>query len=106
MFVAMTRFKVAPGREEEFVQVWKDRESYLHEMKGFLKFRLLHGPTSDDHTLFSSYAEWETADDFKAWTESEQFVNAHRKGRTPKGLILSHPNFEGFEVRMEQGNPA
>lgn len=102
MFVAMNRFRVAPGREEEFVRVWEERESYLHEMAGFVKFRLLHGPTGDEHTLFISYAEWESRGAFEAWTGSEQFVNAHRKGRTPKGVLLGHPEFEGFEVRLEQ----
>lgn len=102
MFIAMNRFRVAPGREEDFVRVWEERESYLHEMEGFSRFRLLHGPAGDEHTLFISYTEWVSAEAFRAWTDSEQFVSAHRKGRTPEGVLLGHPEFEGFEVRLEQ----
>ena len=36
MYIAMNRFKVQKGKEEEFENIWKNRNSTLDEMKGFL----------------------------------------------------------------------
>jgi heme-degrading monooxygenase HmoA len=35
MYIAMNRFKVLKGSETDFENVWKNRDSKLHEMKGF-----------------------------------------------------------------------
>ena len=67
-------------------------------MPGFKQFRLLRGETKDDATLFVSHSQWESREAFKAWTESEAFHKAHRDARSPKGVLLGHPAFEGFEV--------
>jgi len=94
----MNRFRIAPGREEEFVQVWRERDSYLDEVPGFREFRLLQGKRGDEHTLFISHSTWASRAAFEAWTNSEEFTKAHRRGRTPEGLVLAHPEFEGYEV--------
>lgn len=98
MYIAMNRFRIAAGREEEFIQVWRDRDSYLDEMPGFVRFRLLRGERGETETLFISCSEWKSRKAFEAWTDSEQFLKAHRRGRTPEGLVLAHPQFEGYEV--------
>ena len=38
MFIAMNRFKVLPGQEEEFEAVWRNRESQLQTVPGFVEF--------------------------------------------------------------------
>lgn len=98
MYVAMNRFRISPGREEEFVEVWRQRDSYLDQMAGFVSFRLLQGARGEDETVFISHSEWVSRQAFLDWTNSEAFTQAHRKGRTPEGLVLSHPEFEGYEV--------
>ena len=102
MFIAMNRFKVKPGSEEAFEQVWQTRESYLDRMAGFVEFHLLKGPQAEDHTLYSSHTIWATKGDFESWTKSEKFRRAHaRAGNNNTGpLYLEHPKFEGFEVRQ------
>lgn len=97
MFIAMNRFQVTPGREEDFEKVWQSRDSRLNEMQGFQEFKLLRGPAQDDHTLYSSFTIWSSKDDFEAWTKSEQFREAHRNAGNNDNLYLGHPNFEGFE---------
>ena len=98
----MNRFQIAPGRENEFTDHWRNRESYLHEMAGFHRFRLLQGKTGERATIFISHSEWESRAAFDAWTESEAFTKAHSQGRTPEGLVLAHPDFEGYEVVDER----
>ncbi len=98
MFIAMNRFKITPGREEVFEELWRKRDSYLDEVPGFVEFRLLRGPTSDEATLYASHTIWASKSDFEAWTESESFKKAHAQARAPEGTYQGHPNFEGFEV--------
>ncbi len=43
MFIAMNRFKVRKGQEEDFENIWKGRDSRLQEMQGFEQFHLLRG---------------------------------------------------------------
>lgn len=108
MFIAMNRFKVAKGKEQDFEMVWKSRETYLNELEGFMSFSLLKGPDRDDHTLYSSHTVWASKANFEAWTKSDQFRKAHaRTGKDRPLNILGHPEFEGFEVVLhEAGGPA
>jgi len=101
MFIAMNRFKIAPGFEEGFEKVWRDRETFLSEVPGFKTFALLKGPKSDDHTLYASHSVWASRDAFQAWTESEQFRKAHAQTSAPKGTYLGHPDLETFESVLE-----
>ena len=41
MFIAMNRFKVLKDSTADFENVWFSRESYLHELPGFMSFHLL-----------------------------------------------------------------
>jgi heme-degrading monooxygenase HmoA len=104
MFIAMNRFKVKPGSEEAFEKVWRERDSYLDRVPGFVEFHLLKGPAADDHILYA----WQSKSAFEAWTKSEEFRAAHaRAGNESTGpLYLEHPKFEGFEVRQTQTRKA
>jgi heme-degrading monooxygenase HmoA len=108
MYIAMNRFMVKKGSEQEFERVWATRESYLDRMPGFVEFHLLKGPDADDHTLYASHTVWQSHAAFEAWTKSEEFRKAHaRAGDSTTGqLYLAHPKFEGFEVRQTQGKNA
>ena len=98
MYIAMNRFKIAPGREEEFVSVWRNRQSQLDAVPGFRAFHLLRGPSHEDHTLFASHTVWDSESAFVAWTESEAFRQAHAGAKSASGLYLGPPQFEGFEA--------
>lgn len=101
MFVAMNRFQIAPGFEEGFEKVWRERDSYLKEVPGFRSFALLKGAAHEDHVLYASHSVWESREAFVAWTESEHFKKAHRQASAPKGTYLGHPNLETFEAVLE-----
>ena len=107
MYIAMNRFKVAKGSEELFEKLWLSRESYLHELPGFIEFHLLKGPEREDHTLFSSHTVWRSYAHFENWTKSEQFRNSHAKAgeSSIRPLYLGHPELEGFHVLQEIKNP-
>ncbi len=98
MFIAMNRFKIKLGCEQEFIDIWEGRNSYLHTVPGFKEFHLLQGPSNDDFTLFSSHATWETSEDFEAWTKSEAFRKAHANAGSRQDIYLGPPQLECFEV--------
>jgi heme-degrading monooxygenase HmoA len=96
----MNRFKVAEGHEAEFESVWKNRDSSLDQLAGFVEFRLLKGKSFPDegHTLYASHTFWKTEEDFVAWTKSENFRAAHKNAGANKTTYIGHPQFEGFTV--------
>jgi len=98
MFIAMNRFRVIPGAEQEFERVWTERDSYLRAVRGFVEFHLLRGPVRDDHVLYASHTIWQSRHDFEAWTRSAAFRLAHQSAGGRKPLTLGHPEFEGFET--------
>ena len=98
MYIAMNRFQIAIGRESDFENLWRQRESSLDEVEGFLEFHLLRGPTDENATLFASHTVWNSRESFEAWTNSDAFRKAHAQARAPEGTYLGHPVFEGFEV--------
>ncbi|WP_421708772.1 antibiotic biosynthesis monooxygenase family protein [Algihabitans sp.] len=101
MFIAMNRFRVVKGREEDFETVWRGRDSRLKGLPGFVEFHLLKGPDGEDHTLYASHTIWRTRADFEAWTQSDAFRQAHKGAGETKGMYLGGPQFEGFEVVLE-----
>ena len=101
MFIAMNRFQVVKGSEDAFIEVWRNRDSQLKEVPGFVEFRMLRGPEQDDHTLFASHTIWQDRDAFEAWTKSEHFRKAHANARSNAGLYLGPPRFEGFATVLE-----
>jgi heme-degrading monooxygenase HmoA len=103
MFIAMNRFKVAKGSEQDFEHIWLSRESYLEELPGFVTFHLLKGPERDDHVLYASHTVWQSHADFVSWTKSEQFRKAHANAGSGavRPTYLGHPEFEGFHVLQE-----
>lgn len=104
MFIAMNRFKVKLGSEEDFERVWRERDTHLKTMAGFIEFHLLRGPENDDHTLYSSHTVWANRKAFEDWTKSQAFRDAHQNAGQNKPLYLGHPQFEGFESVLSLAN--
>ncbi len=97
MYIAMNRFKIRLGHEQEFIDVWKNRDSYLEAVPGFESFNLLRGESNEEFTLFASHVIWHSRQDFTNWTQSEAFRKAHANARSNKDMYVGGPNFEGFE---------
>ena len=97
MFLAMNRFKIAPGFEDGFEKVWRERDSYLSEVEGFVSFNLMKGKVTEEFVLYASHSVWQSKEAFEAWTESEHFRKAHAQASAPKGTYLGHPDLELFD---------
>jgi heme-degrading monooxygenase HmoA len=101
MFIAMNRFRIAPGEEAAFEAMWRARDSRLAEVEGFLAFRLLRGPGSAEHTLYVSHSSWRDRAAFEAWTRSPQFRHAHAGAGDRRSMYLGPPQLELFETVVE-----
>ncbi len=101
MFIAMNRFRVKRGCEDDFETIWKSRDTHLHTVPGFIEFHLLRGPETDDHTLFATHAIWETEQAFTDWTQSAAFRKAHAQAGGTRDFHAGPPQFEGFTVVQE-----
>ncbi|MBB2673367.1 UNVERIFIED_ORG: heme-degrading monooxygenase HmoA [Rhizobium esperanzae] len=99
MYIAMNRFKVATGSESDFETVWRNRDSSLAEVPGFVEFRLLRSKTNEEegYTLYSSHTLWTSEADFQNWTKSENFRAAHRNAGDRKAMYKGPPGVRGLQ---------
>jgi len=100
MIVVENRFRVAEGYEEEFVERFSDSQGNVSAQPGFVSFELLV-PANDDTETFVAQTYWESVEDFEAWTESQDFADAHAD-QPPHGMFLEHPNLEVHEVAFRR----
>ena len=98
MYIAMNRFKIILGRENDFEKIWKERDTHLKNVPGFKKFNLIKGKKKDNYILYASHSEWYSESDFINWTKSDAFRQAHKGAGQHSDIYLGYPEFEGFEV--------
>ena len=101
MYIAMNRFGVNAGHEDAFEKTWRERNRFLDEVEGFVKFKLLRGATEDGVTPYVSHSTWSSEEAFTAWTHSDAFKKAHADARSPKGTLTGPPQFSGWAVVLE-----
>lgn len=99
MFIAMNRFRVNSDRADDFITIWKNRDSHLKDVPGFVRFSLVQGESEDDITLFASHTEWQDRAAFEAWLKSESFRKAHANaGQHSEGIYAGPPKLELFDA--------
>lgn len=98
MFIAMNKFQVVPERESDFETIWKERDSYLQEVPGFVQFALLRGDVEGEYI---SHSTWADRDAFLAWTQSESFVKGHQQGSL-KGILAGPPHVSTFQAVIDE----
>ena len=102
MYLAMNRFRVNVERETEWESIWKDRETYLQQVPGFVQFMLLRGAEPGDYI---SYSVWADAAAFHAWTQSDAFRKGHAQG-TMAGVLQGPPVLGLYEPVIIQSPDA
>lgn len=98
MFVAMNRFRVVPDRERDWERIWKQRESYLQDVPGFVQFALLRGDEEGDYI---SHSVWSDRAAFDAWTQSEAFRKGHAQGSL-EGVLAGPPQLGLFQAVIRE----
>ena len=98
MFIAMNNFKVVAGKEQEFEEVWKNRDSHLQSVPGIVRFALLRGDAQGEYI---SHITWESREAFDAWTKSEAFAAGHR-GASMMGIVAGPPQIKLYDSVLAQ----
>lgn len=102
MFIAMNRFKVNEGKEAAFEEMWRNRESLLDQVPGFVAFSLLKNWIPDGGvTEYISHSTWNSRQDFENWSNSEAFTRGHAQGSVA-GILAGHPEVSLYETVLEQ----
>ena len=96
MYLTMNRFRVVPDRAEEFEAMWRNRDSHLDQVPGFVQFSLMKGAEQDGAILYASHTLWADEASFLAWTRSEAFRAAHKGAKSSEGMYLGPPELECF----------
>jgi heme-degrading monooxygenase HmoA len=96
MFVAMNSFKVNAGREDDFEKQWRERETFLEGVPGFVEFMLLKSDSTGDYT---SHTTWRDRQSFMDWTQSEAFAKGHRQGSVA-GVLEGPPVIGLYEALL------
>ncbi|MFP4529711.1 MAG: antibiotic biosynthesis monooxygenase family protein [Halodesulfurarchaeum sp.] len=99
MIVVQNRFEIAAGHEDAFVERFSNREGAIEAREGFRDFKLLR-PADADTNTFVAMTVWDSRADFEAWTDSEEFADAHG-GDAPREMFEGHPTLEIHEVALE-----
>ena len=94
MFIAMNKFQIVSGREGDFERIWKERETYLQGVAGFVQFALLK---SDSPSEYVSHSTWENREAFMAWMQSPAFAAGHRQGSLA-GVLEGPPRVSTYEA--------
>ncbi|MER3420157.1 MAG: antibiotic biosynthesis monooxygenase [Chloroflexota bacterium] len=94
MFIAMNAFRVVKGREADFEAQWRNRQSYLQGVPGFIQFALLKGEGEGEYI---SHTIWRDREAFEAWTRSPAFAAGHRQGSLA-GLLAGPPRLTLYEA--------
>ncbi|MEZ4552470.1 MAG: antibiotic biosynthesis monooxygenase [Dehalococcoidia bacterium] len=97
MFIAMNRFQVVPGQGDEFERIWRERETYLDGVPGFVRFALLRGEGGE----YVSHSTWASRDAFVDWTNSEAFRRGHAQGSL-LGILAGPPVIGLYDAVLEQ----
>lgn len=104
MFIAMNRFQVKVLHADAFQKVWEERESFLSQNEGFIRFHLLRASPKEGAEVvdFVSHSTWRDETSFLGWMNSEWSKKAHSGASTTREMLAGPPQFQGYSVVLDQ----
>ena len=100
MFLALNRFKIVKGKEKAFEKIWRERDTHLKGVDGFVAFNLMRGESKKTYSLYASHSTWESKKHFENWVKSENFRLAHKNAGQHREVYLGPPELETFEKAL------
>jgi heme-degrading monooxygenase HmoA len=77
-FVAINYISCKPHYKERFEELFSTRAKAIDRMPGFKYMEVLKPHDSEDNYLIVSH--WDSAEHFKGWTKSPEFIEGHKRG--------------------------
>ena len=105
MFIAMNRFQVVPDKGEEFERIWRERETYLDGVPGFVRFTLLrngggHG-TPPNPGEYISHSTWASRAKLGLCVHASKAARGHAQGSL-MGILAGPPTVTLYDAVLEQ----
>jgi len=97
MLVVQNRVPVAEGHEDAFIDRFRKRRGLVDGQPGFMRNMVLR-PVKGEHFIVLTF--WENEEDFRAWTESDAFKEAHSRV-PPKEMFKGRSELEMHEVVLD-----
>ena len=76
-FVAINFINCQPDYQERFEELFSSRAHAIDRMPGFLFMEVLKPQKEGEYLIMS---HWEDETDFRAWTQSPEFLEGHQRG--------------------------
>ncbi len=93
------RVPVAEGQEDAFIDRFRTRRGLVDQQPGFIRNLVLR-PIKGDTFIVLTF--WDSEENFRAWTKSEAFKEAHSRV-PPKEMFKGHAELEIHEVALDTG---
>jgi heme-degrading monooxygenase HmoA len=100
MIIVQNRVPVAEGHEEAFLERFRTRRGLVDGQPGFIRNIVLR-PLKGDHFIVLTF--WESEEQFRAWTQSDAFKEAHSRV-PPKEMFRGHSELEIHEVALDSSD--
>jgi heme-degrading monooxygenase HmoA len=78
MFVAINYITCTDSYRERFEMLFASRAKAIDRMPGFINMQVLK-PT-DGNSDYLIISHWDSEDQFKTWTKSDEFIEGHKRG--------------------------
>jgi len=93
VFLSQNRFAVKSGQEVAFETKWKNRESKLRDVPGFVSFFMQRrdATKADDGYNYVASTIWKDRASFEAWRGSSQFAAAHKNADAAAAAAAEPP---------------
>ena len=97
MYAVTNRIKVEKGHGGEMEEVFGKRGGVEKE-PGFKSFELWRMDADEDHEEYLVVTRWESKEDFKNWTQSDSFKEAH--SGAPPSYIMGPGQLANYDVKL------
>lgn len=104
MITVANRIPVKPEYAAKFEEAFLARLGLVDQMDGFVAYKLLRPSKAEDPYVVLTF--WQSEAQFRAWTQSENFREQHKKNRMLGDDAFAGPvKLEIHEVAQESGAP-
>jgi heme-degrading monooxygenase HmoA len=89
MITVANRIPVKPEMAEAFEETFRNRDTNVDKYEGFVALQLLRPSKPEDPYVIFTF--WEKEENFRAWTQSDDFKEQHRGARETAKAVFSGP---------------
>ncbi|SDC55006.1 heme oxygenase [Shouchella lonarensis] len=100
MIIVTNKATLKKGSGEKLIERF-NKVGKVEYMDGFLGLEVLHTQNTKDYDEVTIFTRWRTKDDFKNWTKSTAFREAHSKRETPDYVLDNSISFYDVKVVRE-----